>query len=200
MTGVIGALGGVERQHVVAIEGKCRLSRSYGLEMIGFPIVYWGVLHDESSFYSKSTPIKKGLFIPLQDKPWMFAWCAHFHPLPLLTSNTVAFSGISTTCAACTYLYLRVPTHAVCVSYLSRARGFAFFMCTLVRVCAPAVGTCVSMVVSLNVDRVVLLCLCQEPHVCNACYMKKGGLWSPVPELVNSFALIPLPVSPQSPF
>lgn len=33
------------------------LSRSYGLEMIGFPILYWGVLHDESSLYSKPTPI-----------------------------------------------------------------------------------------------------------------------------------------------
>lgn len=75
--------------HVEGVESNSGpLSRSYGLEMIGFPILYWGVLHDESSLHSKSTPIKKGLFIPLWDMLWMFAWNKHFHPLSVLTSNT----------------------------------------------------------------------------------------------------------------
>lgn len=81
------------------------LSRSYGLEMIGFPILYWGVLHDESSLHSKSTPIKKGLFIPLWDMLWMFAWNKHFHPLSLFKSNTVAFAGISIMCV-CVCLFV----------------------------------------------------------------------------------------------
>lgn len=64
----------------------------------------------------------------------MFARRAHFQPLPLLTSNTVAFVWNSITCAACGCLYLRVPTQAVWVSYLSWPDAFAFFICTLVRV------------------------------------------------------------------
>lgn len=56
------------------------LSRSHGLEMIGFPIVYWGAPHDESSLHSKSTPIKWGLFIPLWDTSWILAWNEPFQP------------------------------------------------------------------------------------------------------------------------
>lgn len=111
------------------------LSRSYGLEMIGFPILYWGVLHDESSLHSKSTPIKKGLFIPLWDMLWMFAWNEHFHPLSLFTSSTVAFAGISKMCV-CVFvrLRLRAPPCALWGSYLFQGSGFTF--CLHARVCA----------------------------------------------------------------
>lgn len=64
------------------------LSRSYGLGMIWFPILYWGVLHDESSLHFKSTPIKRGLFIPLWDMLWMFAGNKYFYTLSVSISNT----------------------------------------------------------------------------------------------------------------
>lgn len=116
-------------------------SRSYGLEMIGFPILYWGVLHDESSLHSKSTPIKKGLFIPLWDMLWMFAWNEQFHPLSLFTSCTVAFAGISKMCVCRVFVHLRprLPACALWGSCLFQALD-SHFVCTLreracVRVC-----------------------------------------------------------------
>lgn len=104
------------------------LSRSYGLEMIGFPILYWGVLHDESSLYSKSTPIKQGLFIPLWDTPGMFAWNKHFHPLSLFTSNTVALAGISImcVCVCCGVVYPCELPRALWG--LFRACGFSIYL------------------------------------------------------------------------
>lgn len=114
------------------------LSRSYGLEMIGFPILYWGVLHDESSLHSKSTPINKDLFIPLWDMLWMFTWNTLSHSLSLFTSNTVAFAGISMVCmceCVFVYLYLCTRPRAPWGLYLFPACGFTFYLYTRARAC-----------------------------------------------------------------
>lgn len=114
------------------------LSRSYGLEMIGFPILYWGVLHDESSLHSKSTPIKTGLFIPLWDMLWMFAWNKHFHPLSLFTSNTVAFAGISIMCA-CVFVSARASSCTVGFVFVSGLRIHILFAHRCMCVCITRV-------------------------------------------------------------
>lgn len=122
------------------------LSRSYGLEMIGFPILYWEVLHDESSLHSKSTPIKRGLFIPLWDILWMFAWNTRFHPLSLFTSKTVAFARISMM-RACVFVFfhLRVLPCALSGLYLFQAYRFTFYSHSRAWVCVCGhVGMCVS--------------------------------------------------------
>lgn len=149
------------------------LSRSYGLEMIGFPILYWGVLHDESSLCSKSTPIKKGLFIPLWDTQWMFAWNAQFHPLSFFMSDTVVFVGISIVCVCvcvlpccvCGLVSVCAPPRTVGFIFASCLRIRGFFL-IFTRPCMSVsmrgyVGMCVSAVVSLCVYRVASLCLCQ---------------------------------------
>lgn len=139
--------------------------------MIRFPILYWGVLHDESSLHSKSTPIKKGLFIPLWDMLWMFIWNTHFHPLSLFTSNTVAFAGISIMCVnVFMCLYLSALPRALCGLYLFQAFVDSHFVCTLAHLClCRHVGMCRPTVLSLGV---ALPCLCQWSDVCKACYMK----------------------------
>lgn len=105
--------------------------------MIGFPMLYWGVLCDESSLYSKSTPIKKGLFIPRWNTLWIFIRNKHFHPLSLFMSDTVAFVGISQMCL-CICICSWLLGH--CGAYFFLALGFIFYsVCALVHMC---LGTC----------------------------------------------------------
>lgn len=147
-------------------------SRSYGLEMIGFPILYWGVLHDESSLHSKSTPIKKGLFIPLWDVLWMFAWNERFQPLSLFTSNALAFAGISTMRVYVFCNWACILVHCG-LRILFQACRFTFYLHTLACLClCSRAGTCASAVMSLSVYSVSLFCLCQWLHVGKACYIK----------------------------
>lgn len=132
------------------------LSRSYGLEMIGFPILYWGVLHDESSLHSKSTPIKKGLFIPLWDMLWMFAWNKHFHPLSLFTSDTVAFARISIMCVSmCVRVCICACLVAHCGVRICFRPADSHFICTFAQVCV-CVWTCWHVRVHSHVTQCLL--------------------------------------------
>lgn len=111
--------------------------------MIGFPILYWGALHDESSLHSKSTPIKKGLFIPLWDLLWMLARNKYFHPLSLFTGNTVAFAGISTMLQCVfVYFYLHVSVCTVELLFVSgpRIRIVSAHSCMCVFACAATLA------------------------------------------------------------
>lgn len=158
------------------------LSRSYGLGMIGFSIPYQGVVHDESSLHFKSTPIKEGLCIPL----WHTFVDVRLEQTfsPPFSFNKQCWHSQGLAKPECVLLPPRAPAFVFVVAdsrYLlchtwTRAHSQPRHTVFTVQHCT----VCASRVVSAR-------------HAI-------PKVWSPVPEPVNSFAFIPLLVSPQSPF
>lgn len=92
-----------------------------------------------------------------------------FCPLFLLTSNTVVFAGIS---VMCVYLYLRISPCATCLFIFVPPLQFCILFTHISLSVPPYWHVCGYTRMTFSVYCVALLCLCQQHHVCKACYMK----------------------------